>query len=107
MASRPLPKAEADHAKRAPDQQRAAEVARQYPGWHVWTAGQGTTRHAWTARQGTTRVATRTGDQKPPEPDDGTWQQTVIADNWTELEHALAEQAQHDAEQAASDPQHP
>ena len=87
MASRPLLTTETAHAERTADQQRAAEVAQRYPGWHVWTA-----------RRGTVRVATRTGDQKPPEPDDDIWEQTVIADNWTDLEQALAGQAQRDAE---------
>jgi hypothetical protein len=87
MASRPLLTAKAAHAQRTADHQRAAEVAEKFPGWQVWTA-----------RKGTTRVATRTADQKPPDPEDPIWARTVIADNWTELEHELAAQAQHDAE---------
>jgi hypothetical protein len=87
MVSRPLLTAEAAHAQRTAEQQRAAEVAQRYPGWHVWTA-----------RKGNTRVATRTAGQEPPDPDDGTWAKTVIADDWTELEHELAAQAQYDAE---------
>jgi hypothetical protein len=78
MASRPL------HTE---DNQRAAEVAERFPGWHVWSA-----------RKGNTRVATRTGDQRPPDDADSPWTQTVIADTWTDLELQLAVQAQHDAE---------
>ena len=85
MASRPLLTAEAAHEQRTPDQQRATEIAQKYPGWHVWTA-----------RKGITRIATRTGDQKPPDPANG-WEQTVMGDNWTELEQGLAVQAQRDA----------
>jgi hypothetical protein len=87
MASGPLLTAEAAHARHTADQQRAAEVAERFPGWHVWSA-----------RKGNTRVATRTRNQSPPAADDGTWTQTVIADDWTQLEAELAVQAQHDAE---------
>jgi hypothetical protein len=51
----------------------------------------------WSARKGITRLATRTGDQAPPEPQ-GNWAQTVMADDWADLERQLAEQAQRDAE---------
>jgi hypothetical protein len=87
MASRPLLTAEAAHAQRTAEMQRAAEVAERFPGWHVWSA-----------RKGNARVATRTGDQRPPDDDDGVWEATVIADTWTDLEQQLALQAQHDAE---------
>jgi hypothetical protein len=87
MASRPLLTAEAAHTRHMAEQQRAAEVAQRFPGWHVWSA-----------RKGNTRVATRTGDQRPPDGDNGTWTQTVIADDWTQLEAELAVQAQYDAE---------
>jgi hypothetical protein len=38
----------------------------------------------------------------PPTGDDGTWTQTVIADDWAQLEAELAVQAQHDAEPGAA-----
>jgi hypothetical protein len=69
------------------DSERAAEVARQWPGWHVWVAGKGSP------------VATRTGNQRPPA-NDGTWAQTIMADNWAELERELAGQAANDAARA-------
>jgi hypothetical protein len=59
-----------------------------YPGWHLWTAGNGSP------------VATRTGNQRPPEDDDGTWARTLIADSPDDLDRQLAEQAAHDAELA-------
>jgi hypothetical protein len=67
------------------ERQRAAEITRRYPGWIVWTARKGTP------------VATRSGNQRPPAKD-GVWAQTIIADDWTQLEEQLAVQAQHDAE---------
>jgi hypothetical protein len=87
MASRQLVKAEAAHAGRMADTAKAAEVAERFPGWKVFSS-----------RDGRTRVATRTGDQRPPDGDDNVWAATVIADTWTDLELQLAEQAQHDAE---------
>jgi hypothetical protein len=69
------------------DTAKAAEVAERFPGWKVFSS-----------RDGRTRVATRTGDQRPPDGDDDVWAATVIADTWTDLELQLAEQAQHDAE---------
>jgi len=87
MASRPLLTTEAAHTRHTAERQRAAEVAERFPGWHVWSA-----------RKGNARVATRTGNQTPPDSDDSTWTQTVIADDWTQLEQLLAEQAQYDAE---------
>ena len=66
--------------------QRAAEVARRFAGWTVWVTAQGSP------------VATRSGGQLPPEPYDGNWAQTVMADDWDELESELAAQAKHDAE---------
>ena len=68
------------------DSERAAEVAGRYPGWHIWTTRDGTP------------VATRTGHH--PFVDDGVWARTIIADNWTELERQLAEQAANDAARA-------
>jgi hypothetical protein len=65
--------------------QKSAEVAERYPGWIVWTARKGTP------------VATRSGNQQPPAKD-AVWAQTIIADDWPQLEAQLAEQAQHDAE---------
>jgi hypothetical protein len=86
MASRPLLTAEAAHARHTAERQKAAEVAERFPGWHVWSA-----------RKGITRLATRTGNRTPPEPL-GDWAQTVMADDWADLEQQLAEQAQCDAE---------
>jgi hypothetical protein len=64
--------------------QRAAEVAEKFPGWIVWTADKGSP------------VATRSGNQRPPEDDEGTWCQSIIADDWTQLETALAGQRAYD-----------
>jgi hypothetical protein len=66
----------------AADSAKAAEVARQWPGWRVWTTAQGSP------------VATRKGGQQPI--DDGVWARTLICDDWTELERQLAEQAAND-----------
>jgi hypothetical protein len=63
--------------------ERAAEVARQWPGWSVWTTREGRP------------VATRTGRQAFI--DDGVWALTLICDDWTELERELAGQAANDA----------
>jgi hypothetical protein len=63
--------------------QKAAEAAERFPGWIVWTTAQGSP------------VATRAG-QRPPEPYDGRWCQTIIADDWTQLETGLAEQQAYD-----------
>jgi hypothetical protein len=68
------------------NQQRIAEVAERFPGWVVWTTAQGSP------------VATRTGKQQPPEPYDELWCQTIIADDWVQLESALAEQEKFDKE---------
>jgi hypothetical protein len=87
MASRSLLTAEAAHARRTADTQKATEVARRFTGWSVWSS-----------RDGKARVATRTGNQAPPDGDDSTWTQTVIADTWTDLELQLAEQTHLDAE---------
>jgi len=84
MASRQLVKAETAHAERMADTRKAAEIAERFPGWTVFSS-----------RDGSTRVATRTGNQT--DPDDGVWAASLIADSWTDLEHQLAEQAQHDA----------
>jgi hypothetical protein len=69
------------------DTAKAAEVAERYPGWRVFSS-----------RGGENRVATRTGDQQPPDGDDDIWASTLIADTWTDLELQLKVQAQHDAE---------
>jgi hypothetical protein len=61
------------------ERQKAAEVAERFPGWIIWTASKGTP------------VATRTGNQRPPAKD-GTWAQTIIADDWAQLEAQLAAQ---------------
>src|ERR1700684_4321755 len=66
--------------------QKAAEVARRFSGWTVWVTAQGRP------------VATRSGGQRPPEPDDGNWAQTLMTDDWPELETELAAQAKYDAE---------
>jgi len=65
---------------------KAAEVGQRFAGWTVWVTAQGSP------------VATRSGRQRPPEPDDGHWVQTLIADDWGELETELAAQAKYDAE---------
>jgi hypothetical protein len=65
---------------------KAAEVAQRFTGWTVWATAQGSP------------VATRSGGQRPPEPDDGNWAQTLIADDWRELETELAAQAKYDVE---------
>jgi hypothetical protein len=49
--------------------QKAAEVAQRFTGWTVWVTAQGSP------------VATRSGGQRPPEPDDGNWAQTLMADD--------------------------
>ena len=67
-------------------QQKAAEVARRFTGWTVWVTAQGSP------------VATRSGGQRAPEPDDGNWAQTLMADDWPKLETELAAQAKYDAE---------
>jgi hypothetical protein len=67
-------------------QRKAAEVAGRFTGWTVWVTAQGSP------------VATRSGRQQPPEPYDGNWAQTVMADDWDELETDLAVQAKHDEE---------
>jgi hypothetical protein len=54
--------------------------------WTVWVTAQGSP------------VATRSGRQRPPEPYDGNWAQTVMADGWDGLETELAAQAKFDAE---------
>jgi hypothetical protein len=69
---------------------RAAEVARRFTGWTVWMTAQGSP------------VATRSGGQLPPEPYDGNWAQTVMADDWGELESELAAQAKFDAERLSN-----
>lgn len=70
--------------------QRAAEVARRFAGWTVWMTAQGSP------------VATRSGGQLPPEPYDGNWAQTVMADDWDELESELAAQAKFDTERPSN-----
>ena len=87
MASRQLVQAEAAHAARMEDTRKAAELTERFTGWTVFSS-----------RDGRTRVATRTGALDPPDGDDSVWAATLIADSWTDLEHQLAEQAQHDAE---------
>jgi hypothetical protein len=67
-------------------QRKIAEVAQRFTGWTVWVTDQGSP------------VATRSRGQRPPEPYDGKWAQTLIADDWNELETELAAQAKHDAE---------
>lgn len=65
---------------------KAAEVTRRFTGWTVWMTAQGSP------------MATRSGRQCPPEPYDGNWAQTVMADDWDELETELAAQAKYDEE---------
>jgi hypothetical protein len=71
-------------------QRKAAEVAQRFAGWTVWVTDQGSP------------VATRSRGQRPPEPYDGNWAQTLIADDWNELETELAAQAKHDAERLSN-----
>jgi hypothetical protein len=91
MASQQLVKAEAAHAARTADAQKAAEVAERYPGWRVFSS-----------RDGSNRLATRV-NQGPPDGDDDTWAATLIADSWTDLELQLKVQVQHDAELTGAD----
>jgi hypothetical protein len=86
MASRPLLAAESAHAARMEDTAKAAELTERFTGWK-----------AFSSRDGGTRVATRTGNQAPPDGDDDVWAATLLADDWTDLEQQLAAQAQHDA----------
>jgi hypothetical protein len=69
---------------------KAVELARRFPGWTVWVTAQGSP------------VATRSGGQWLPEPYDGKWAKTVMADDWDELETELAEQAKFDAERLSN-----
>jgi hypothetical protein len=75
-------------------ERRAAEVAERFTGWSVWVTAQGSP------------VATRSGGQRPPEPYDGDWAQTVIADGWDELETELAAQARYDRERVTNQTAH-
>ena len=75
-------------------ERKAAEVAQRFTGWSVWVTAQGSP------------VATRSGGQRPPEPYDGDWAQTVIADDWDELETELAAQAKHDQERETNQAAH-
>jgi hypothetical protein len=86
MASRQLHAAETAHAARTEDTRKAAELTEQFPGWK-----------AFSSRDGRTRVATRTGNQRPPDGDDPVWAATLLAESWTDLELQLKEQAQADA----------
>lgn len=69
---------------------KSAELAQRFTGWTVWVTAQGSP------------VATRSGRQRPPDPYDGTWAQTLIADDWAGLEAELAAQARHDAERRSN-----
>lgn len=64
----------------------AERITQKWPRWHVWVT-----------RERRSIVATRIGYQPQPQPNDGVWARTVIADDWTELEQQLAEQAANDA----------
>ena len=86
MASRAIVRVQIADAERAADLATAHEIAQAYPGWAVWSS-----------RDGVTRVATRTGNQRPPDGDDPVWARTLLADSWTDLRAQLAEQAQADA----------
>ena len=74
----------------AETRRKATEVAQRFTGWTVWVTAQGSP------------VATRSGRQQPPEPYDGNWAQTVMADDWSELETELAAQAKYDAERLSN-----
>jgi hypothetical protein len=65
---------------------KATEVAQRFTGWNVWVTAQGRP------------VATRSGRQRPPDPYDGNWAQTIMADDWGELETELEAQSRYDAE---------
>jgi hypothetical protein len=73
---------------------KAAEAAQRFTGWTVWVTAK------------SSPVATRSGRQRPPEPYDGNWVQTVMADDWDELETQLAAQAKYDAERPPGEAQH-
>jgi hypothetical protein len=73
---------------------KAAEVARRFTGWTVWATAQGGP------------VATRSGGLRPPEPYDGNWAQTVMADDWDQLEIELAAQARYDEERLTNQATH-
>jgi SpoVK/Ycf46/Vps4 family AAA+-type ATPase len=73
---------------------KAAEVAQRFTGWTVWLTAQGRP------------VATRSGRQRPPEPYDGNWAQTVIADDWDELEAELTAQAKYDEQRLTNQARH-
>jgi hypothetical protein len=75
-------------------QRKATEAARRFTGWTVWVTAQGSP------------VATRSGRQRPPEPYDGNWAQTVMADDWDELETELAAQAKYDEERLINQATH-
>jgi hypothetical protein len=68
------------------DPVKAHELAERFPGWHVLSS-----------RDGSSRVATRTGNQEGPD-GDRKWAASLIGDSWTDLELQLQVQAQHDAE---------
>jgi hypothetical protein len=84
MASRQLAATKAAHERREADTRKAAEVAQRFCGWHVFSS-----------RDARMRLATRMGH--PPDPGDGVWAASLIADDWTGLEEQLAEQVRHDA----------
>jgi hypothetical protein len=73
---------------------KSAEMAQRFTGWTVWVTAQGSP------------VATRSGRQRPPEPYDGNWAQTVVADDWDGLETELAAQAKYDAERPTNQATH-
>jgi hypothetical protein len=75
-------------------QHKAAEVAQRFTGWTVWVTDQGNP------------VATRSGRQLPPEPYDGDWAQTVIADDWEELVTELAAQVKYDGRRLTGPAKH-
>jgi hypothetical protein len=78
----------------AETRRKAAELAQRFIGWTVWVTAQGSP------------VATRSGRPRPPEPYDGAWAQTVMADDWDELESELATQAKYDAERLTNQAAH-
>jgi hypothetical protein len=69
---------------------KSAELAQRFTGWTVWVTAQGSP------------VATRSGGQRPPSPWDGNWAQTIIADDWDELETELVAQAKYDTERLSN-----
>jgi hypothetical protein len=85
MKSQPLITAEVAHARRTVEVAKAAELAEKYPGWRVFSS-----------RDSRVRMATRCAGSQAFI-DDGVFSQTLLADDWDDLEAQLRQQAQADA----------